>query len=145
MLPPLDPVSGYLPPGIYDVSWAEILSLCGGTPHRQRLLVGLQAALKNLASAGCSSVLLDGSFVSSKIVPSDFDGAWEIGGVDGSAVDPVLLDFSNQRAAMKAKYGGELFPAHWQAKAGVTYYNFFQQDKNGVPKGVLRIDPRSLP
>jgi hypothetical protein len=65
--------------------------------------------------------------------------------VDPNRLDPVLLDFSNGRAAMKAKYGGEFFPASAMAVAGVLYRDFFQRDRNGVPKGVLQIDLGSLP
>jgi hypothetical protein len=144
MLPPLDPDTGYLPPGIHDGTWDEIERLCGANSHRRSLLKGLRAALDNLAAAGCTCVYVDGSFVSSKDLPGDFDCAWEPSGVDGDLVDPVLLDFSNYRAAMKAKFGGELFPASWEAAPGVVFRDFFQFDRNDVPKGVIRINPRRL-
>ena len=56
----------------------------------------------------------------------------------------MLLSFANRRAAMKAKYGGELFPASFPAAPGLTYRDFFLGDKNGLPKGVVRIDLGSL-
>lgn len=106
---------------------------------------GLLAALKNLAAAGCRSVLLDGSFVSTKDLPGDFDGAWEPQGVDPYKMDVVLLDLSRKRVAMKVKYGGELFPASALAAAGKTYRDFFLTDKNGVAKGIIQIDLGTLP
>ena len=48
-----------------------------------------------------------GSFVSANALPGDSDAAWETAGVDPDRLDPVLLDFSNRRAAMKAKYLGD--------------------------------------
>ena len=60
-------------------------------------------------------------------------------------LDPVLLDFSNRRAAMKAKYLGDLFPASAFAAPGVLYRDFFRTDRNGVEKGVVLIDLGSLP
>lgn len=75
----------------------------------------------------------------------DYDAAWEPRGVDPFRLDPVLLDFNNARAAMKAKYRGELFPASWPAAAGILYRDFFQRDRNGVPKGVVQINLGSLP
>jgi hypothetical protein len=117
----------------------------GTNTHRAGLLGGLLSALRNLLGAGCHQVILDGSFVSEKDLPQDYDAAWETAGVDPSLLDPVLLDFTNSRAAMKAKYGGELFPASAYAAAGVLYRDFFQKDRNGVPKGVLQIDLGSLP
>ena len=62
-------------------------------------------------------------------------------------LDPVLLDWSNRRAAQKAKFGGELFIAESVADPwGTTYLEFFQHDRaTGEPKGILAIDLRSLP
>jgi hypothetical protein len=145
MLPVLDSRTGYLPPGVYQVLWEEVARRFSANSHRARQLSGLLNALQNLAGAGCRAVLLDGSFVSVKDLPGDYDGAWEIHGVDPDLLDPVLLDFNSGRAAMKAKYGGELFPASMQAAPGILYRDFFQRDRNGVPKGVVNIDLGSLP
>jgi len=106
---------------------------------------GLERALKNLAGAGCRIVLLDGSFVSTKHKPKDYDAAWDPVAVDPNKLDPVLLDMKNGRAAMKMKYGGEFFPATAQASAGVRYREFFQSDRNGIVKGVVEIDLTTLP
>lgn len=55
-------------------------------------------------------------------------------------LDPVLLDFSNKRAAQKAKYGGELFISSFIADAqGRTFLDFFQEDRNGNPKGIVEV------
>jgi Family of unknown function (DUF6932) len=144
MIPSLDPSTGYLPPGVHNAPWVEIEPVFGTNSHRMRLVAGLHAALVNLAAAGCQIVLLDGSFISEKTLPKDYDAAWEPLGVDPFKLDPVLLDFDNERAAMKAKYGGEFFPATFLAAAGILYRDFFQKDRNGVPKGVLQIDLGSL-
>ena len=145
MIPAFDPSTGHLPPGIYAVRWSMIGARFGGNSHRIRLLDGLLRALTNLAAAGCREILLDGSFISEKPLPNDYDAAWETLGVDPNRLDPVLLDFSNSRAAMKAKFGGELFPASFEAAPGILYRDFFQRDRNGVPKGILQIDLGSLP
>jgi hypothetical protein len=146
MIPAADPVTGYLPPGVHSALWSAIASRFGGhNGHRARLIGGLHAALRNLAGAGCRSVLLDGSFVSEKELPQDYDGAWDTVGGDPDLLDPVLLDFTNGRAAMKSKYLGELFPAGAMAAPGVLYRDFFMKDRNGVPKGVVQIDLGSLP
>ena len=45
-------------------------------------------------------------------------------------LDPVLLDFSNDRAAQKAKYFGEFFPAQLpEGRSGRTFLEFFQRDR----------------
>lgn len=140
----IDSSTGYLPPGVHPASWTDVVTLCGGNIHREVLLAGLREALLNLRSAGCREVLLDGSFVSSKDLPNDYDGAWEPAGVDPTLIDKVLLTFNDGRKAMKAKYMGELFPASSQAAAGVLYRDFFQKDRNGTAKGVLLIDLGSV-
>jgi hypothetical protein len=130
----LDPFTGYLPPGVHPATWAAVGPRFAGNSHRKYLVNGLEQALRSFAGAGCRTVLLDGSFVSVKALPQDYDAAWEPAGVDPMRLDPVLLDFSRKRAAMKLKYGGEFFPATALAAAGVLYRDFFQKDKNGVPK-----------
>jgi hypothetical protein len=51
------------------------------------------------------------------------------------------MDFSNQRAAQKAEFGGELFPASWAADwQGRPYLEFFQLDRKGRPKGIIAVD-----
>jgi hypothetical protein len=57
------------------------------------------------------------------------------------SLEPLLLDFKNKRAAQKAKYGGELFPAsHTADRQGKTFLEFFQQDRDGNPKGIIQIN-----
>jgi len=134
---------GNLPAGIHQIDdWQEFVAVYAFTPHRQRLAAGLAEALKALRSAGCKTAFIDGSFISSKVVPADFDGCWDIDGVDPDKLDPVLLTFDPGRAAQKAKYGGELFPASFAANsAGDTFLDFFQEDKTtGQPKGIVAID-----
>ena len=109
MLSALDPTTGNLPPGIHEATWSELTAAFGTTPRRLRLLAGLRAALDSLRQAGCQRVYVNGSFVTAKPDPGDFDGCWEAAQVDPSRLDPVLLDFANRRRAQKAKYLGELF------------------------------------
>ena len=105
------------------------------------LLEGLRRALEALQKAGCKRVYIDGSFVTAKVEPLDFDGCWEMDGVDPDNLDPVLLKFANKRAAQKAKYRGEFFLADSDADpAGTRFIEFFQRDKDGNAKGIIAID-----
>lgn len=145
VIPQTDTNTGYLPPGVHTANWCEVVDCFAGNRHRANLTEGLLAACRNLAAAGCRELLLDGSFVTTTTLPGDYDGAWETAGVDPDRVDPVFLDFSQRRAAMKSKYLGDLFPASAYAASGVLYRDFFMTDRNGVEKGVVLIDLRSLP
>ncbi len=91
-----------------------------------------------LARAGCRTVFLDGSFITAKPHPGDFDGIWDLDGVDPTALDPVLLDFDNKRAAQKAKYFGEMFLVQLPHQPGLL--PFFQKEKTtDLPKGIIRL------
>lgn len=107
---------------------------------------GLLAALSSLKRAGCKTAFIDGSFVTAKALPGDYDGCWDVAEVDPTLLDPVLLDFDNGRAAQKTKYLGELFPAQIiEGSSGITFWEFFQRDKNtGALKGIVAINLREL-
>ena len=141
MIPSFDEI-GLLPPGIHWASWDEIIERFGTSIWRLRLATGVRAAIENLKNAGCQTFYVDGSFVTAKEVPNDFDACWEEVGVDPLALDPVLLTFDPGRTTQKAKYLGELFPASVIASEnGFSFLEFFQVDKEtGRPKGIVAID-----
>lgn len=143
MIPPFDE-RGNLPPGIHWATWQEIVDRFGYTPHRQRLLDGLGAALESLRVSGCRAVYIDGSFVTAKEGPADFDACWDDDGVNRALLDPILLRFDNQRRAQKLKYLGELFPARAvEASSRMTFLEYFQFDtRTRLPKGIVALDPR---
>lgn len=145
MIPSFEP-SGNLPPGIHSASWREFAERFGRTAQRRHLLAGLKAALEALRAAGCRAAYIDGSFVTAKESPGDFDGCWETEGVDVERLDPVLLTFDSGRATQKATYGGELFPARLtEGGSGATILEFFQTDKEtGVAKGIIALDLEDL-
>jgi len=146
MIVPFD-TQGNLPPGVHTATWPAFVRRFGTTPHRRRLLAGLHAALAALRAAGCRTAYIDGSFVTAKDIPNDFDACWDIEGVDPALLDPILLTFAHGRAAQKAKYLGELFPAQIsEGGSGSTFLEFFQIDKeSGNPKGIIAIELRRLP
>lgn len=141
MIPPFDE-RGNLPPGIHNASWNEVQARFGGSSRREDLLVGLREALSSLRDAGCKAVYINGSFVTAKEEPADFDACWDAEGVDPDVLDPTLLDFSKGRTAQKERFGGELFPADFAAEpAGTRFLDYFQQDREtGEPKGIITID-----
>lgn len=145
MIPPFTS-AGVLPPGIHPATWEEICARFGGNPRREWLLAGLYRAARALKLAGCTTLYLDGSFVTAKPDPKDFDACWEGTQVVGARLDPVLLDLSGKRLKQKLKYRGELFPAQAEADAlGTLYIDFFQTDKEtGLPKGLIALDLRGF-
>lgn len=138
--------TGYLPPGVHPMTWAKFVSAFGWNNRRRFLLGGMKRALLNLGAAGCASAIVDGSFVSAKDEPSDYDMAFDPSGMTGALIDPVLRRHDDQRKAMKAKYFGDVFP--WGAFACETthaiYRDFFQGDRSGIAKGVVLLEVKHI-
>ena len=136
MLPGFD-ARGQLPPGIHLFRWSEFEAAFGYNDRRQALITGMRMALLNLKQAGCLTAYIDGSFVSQKPDPGDYDGCWDMTNVDTRQVDPVLLDISGKRYPQKLQYGGEMFPV----RLGVddSMLGYFQRDRDGNAKGIAMI------
>lgn len=143
MIPDL--AGDFLPPGIHTADWDEILARFSFSPRRLWLLDGLSLALSELARVGCEQVYLDGSFVTSKAVPGDYDLCWELMNVRLGELDPVFFDLRAPRAKQRAKYRGDLLPNIVEGSSGMPFVEFFQVEKDsGGTKGILVIDPRRI-
>lgn len=134
---------GNFPAGVHCCTWQEARKKLAFNPCRQELFAELQRACKSLKQAGCKRIYIGGSFATSKNTPGDFDVCWDDKDVDFELlekIDPVLLDIDDDCAAQKAKYGGEMFPANTPTFIDDrTHLEFFQQDRNGNPKGIVEI------
>lgn len=131
-----------LPPGIHWASLAEVGLRFAYNERRSWLFEGLAAAVANLAGAGCAAVYVDGSFVTAKPEPDDFDGCWDARGVDPGRLDPVLLNFEPGRLSQKRSFRGEMFIAGAPAGLGRTFLEFFQTEKHtGAAKGIVGVRP----
>lgn len=131
---------GLLPPGVHVAPWPEVIDRFGWTAWRRSLLTGLQSVTDHLGAVGCSRVWLDGSFVTTKERPGDFDIVWDMEGADLKAIDPVLRHLAPPRVAQHAKYGGDILPNVIEGGSGMPFVDFFQQDEEtGDPKGIVEL------
>lgn len=129
-----------LPPGIHEATLDDVAQAFATNARRKTLYDGLVRGCQSLKIAGCSTVYLDGSYITEKISPGDFDVCWDPAGVNPAKLDPVLLDFSKKRNNQKMKYGGEFFPSSAKADGSRTFIDFFQTDReSGNEKGIIRI------
>jgi hypothetical protein len=143
MIPPCDPATGNLPPGIHPARWEEVVVRYGITVWRQELLVRLRRALDALAAAGCRQVYLDGSFVTTKVDPA-LDVAWDSRGVDIArlrATAPALFDTAPPRQEQHNQFGGDYFPAALVVdRRSQAFLDFFQRDRRtGRAKGIVAV------
>jgi hypothetical protein len=127
--------SGYLPPGIWIVSWADFWEQYGYNSRRVNLLSGLMFALKLLVRSNCQTIYIGGSFITSKERPNDIDGCFDGMGIDSSVLDPVFQDLDEQHA----RFGCELRMDFMSAFQG-----FLQKNRDGEPIGIVEIDLRSF-
>jgi hypothetical protein len=127
VIPPFRRITGDLPPGVHMATWPEFVLRYGYNKPRQRLLVGLAQAIKDLRAAGCQRIYVDGSFVTDTPEPGDFDCCWEEANVDASLLPGELLD---------------IFPAHGIADLlGTSFLEYFQLNKNtGKRRGIVAIN-----
>lgn len=130
-----------LPPGIHDASLDEISKRYVINERRKQLFKGLIKGLDVLFKSGCPQIFLDGSYVTAKPYPNDYEVCWDSRYVDPKLLDPVFFDLNNGRANQKKKYLGEYFPAMMiEGMTGRPFLDFFQVDKDtGVRKGIIRL------
>lgn len=122
---------GYLPPGKpYNATWEEFTARFETTANRKVLIDGLYQALVALKTAGCRSVYVNGSFITSKAEPRDWDGCWEMEGVNFNVLDPLIVDEEFHHMKRKKKYLGDLF-LQAPRLPGRNFVSFFQRDRDG--------------
>ena len=134
---------GLLPIGVHVADWSAIKARFGTNSRRRVLLGGFRDASMALAGAGCTRLWLDGSFITDKELPGDYDLCWDWRGVDPSKLDPVLLDFTpSGRTAIQAKYLGDVLINGVERSSGLIFADFFQVSRDGKAKGIVQFDPR---
>lgn len=136
VIPPFDE-RGNLPPGVHLARWTEVLDRFGGNQWRRDLLDRIERVVRDLQRAGCRHVWLDGSFVTDKESPGDFDLCYDLATTDLDLLDSALLD---PRSA-KQIHGGDILPTH----SSLSFLDFFQMDRDGHTKGIVEIDLEGLP
>ncbi|MEO2205036.1 hypothetical protein ABGV42_14985 [Paenibacillus pabuli] len=136
---------GFLPPGIHLTTWEEFEQRYSWSMTRRTQLKGMKKALDEFKRAGCSKIYIDGSFVTGRNHPGDFDALYDLDELIVDSIDKVLIDSSfSGREKQKKNYEGEFFPASAKADPyGNKYLDFFQkQKKNKKPKGIIKIELR---
>ncbi|MBD2196182.1 MULTISPECIES: DUF6932 family protein [Calothrix] len=141
MIPEFDE-NGNLPPGVHFCNWNELKERFGYNLRRRNLINGIEEVLTLLKAARCRTAYLNGSFVTSKLNPQDFDMCWDRDDVDVEYLKKnarLLLNFYNS-AAQKARYGGEIYPSDQPVDESIMSIEFFQRDRQQNQKGIIAIN-----
>lgn len=130
-----------LPTGVYEATMEEVYNRFAINDKRKRLFAGLSAAADNLFGAGSPQIYLDGSYVTAKPEPGDYDALWDRRFVNPDLLDPLFLDLIHGTDAQKEKYLGEFFPsAALESGSMKPFLEFFMTDGvSGSGKGIIKI------
>ena len=142
MIPEFDE-NGNLPRGVHWCEWEEFEERFGTTVPRKNMIKGLKLAMTQLKAAGARTIYIDGSFVTSKDKPNDFDACYDRETVDREylRINAPRLFNHQDRNAQKAKYRGEIFPSDEPVgNYGENSFEFFQSDRGQNKKGIIAID-----
>lgn len=140
--------NGCLVPGVHFMTWDVFYDQFNFSPKRKILLAGLERAIDVFRQCGCVVIYIDGSFVTQKLEPNDYDacweGDWDFVTMNLARLEPLFIDFvdlSTGRKKQKLKYNGEIFPAEFSADSiGTSYLDFFQQIRfSSGKKGIVAI------
>lgn len=131
-----------LPEGIHESSFREVEDVLTFSERRELLFNGLIQGSMALCGAGCSILYLDGSFVTLKVEPGDYDAVWDTQGVNFNILDSVFKENKPPRLSQKNKFLGEYLPTEYIEDGRSTYMiEFFQDIRHSVvKKGILKIN-----
>lgn len=135
---------GNLPPGTYNATLDEIEERYGYTIHRRKLLQGLKLGIRDIEESGCTIIYLDGSFITNKPKPGDYDVCYHSHRIDFSKLEelhPVFFDFDDECKSQKEKYLGEFWPSTYYTDGFHTILDGFKMDiYTRKKKGIIEIN-----
>jgi hypothetical protein len=106
--------------------------------RRRFLFQGLTNVLRILEQANCKKVFLNGSFITRKEEPGDYDLCWEpIGVLPTPELRSLLVMTSSER---RLKFGGDILMRLPQPPFQIDYVDYWQTDVQDNLKGIIRID-----
>ena len=142
MIPDFD-ANGNLPAGIHDSTIDEFQKRFAYNIIRKRLLTGLLKLIADLKAIDCKTIYIDGSYVTAKILPRDIDLCWDERSVDLANAKikmPILFDLDPPREAQHSIYGCDVLLAYdIEFGSKIFFIDFFQLDRDGMPKGIVQI------
>lgn len=137
MIPDFD-TNGNLPPGIHEATIDEVRNRFSTNAPRNRLFILLLEVLSIFRDCGCPEVYLDGSYVTAKVEPADYDLCYEPTGIKAT---PNFYEFLTSKDTRKERYGGDIFPRMPVPPFHFDHVEHWQTDgrNNDVAKGILKI------
>lgn len=130
---------GCLPPGIHVATMEAIRKRFAYNPKRKQLFFRFQSVVAMLASSDCPEVFLNGSFITSKEEPNDYDMCWEPCGIKATKEVRILLQNPQN---LKQQFLGDIRPRIPSPPYQIDLVDHWQTDAGGEAKGIIRINLR---
>ncbi len=137
--------TGYLPEGIHEATLVEVVGKLQFSDKRKKLMSGLMTLIECCISCNVNILYLDGSFVSNKLNPVDYDACYDADCVDKKDVLHRALEsfLHSDSETQKRYFKGEVYYAHSFSGRGnrQTVLDYFQVCKQDylMKKGILKI------
>lgn len=133
---------GLLPPGIHDCSLQDAYDYFCTNDHRRRIWDGLLNFIELMKFYGIDRdyIILDGSFVTDKSIPSDIELVFPVDITDGHYAALCMQFFSYYHNIVKTHLLVDFYP---NLSGGNDFSAFFQYigGKTGMIKG---LNPKDL-
>ena len=138
---------GWLPEGHHAATWQEVALRFGGEAGSRRAAI-LSSLLRwrdaVVAKGMAGLVILDGSFISSKEAPGDFDlfFLYDEAAEALLRTDPEARLLTDHQACQTLGFQGDVFalPASLQKfSPTLSGLDMFDSDRQGTPKGVVEV------
>lgn len=136
---------GKLRRGIHSITWKEFVTQFTYNQKRQELARGVLRAIRLLQKAGCQTIYIGGSYVTTKKRPADVEVLWESSNVDWGRlrrVSPIFFEMTPGSPEQKKRFSSEFYPTEGiETISGLSFFEFFQRDcQKGRRRGLVRID-----
>lgn len=130
-----------MPPGVHTVTLTEVENKFAYNVRRKALSAGLSNVIRILKEANCLEVFLDGSYITTKEEPDDYDLCFEPTDLQPTEELRALLSAKENR---KTEYLGDIFARLPEPPYFFDYVTNWQRDgrNDDVIKGILRIELR---
>jgi len=146
MLIPALNAEGLLPVGLFDCTWSELQARFGafrGSNHRVRLFGRLEELAAAMRVSGLfESLVVDGSFVTGKLVPNDIDLVAVLRPGHDFERDLPMSEYSLvSRALLRRRFGFDVIVAEQDSSLYRTYVEFFSRVREApeLRKGMLLV------
>jgi hypothetical protein len=127
-----------------SLTYEEFVYHFGTNPRRMEQISNALVYFRIFYSCGCKTVYIDGSFISKKKYPEDIDLCFDLTEIDAEKLEKQFPQFFDEKAIGRI-HGAEQCHILFFDKNVQRFYNLLQYDRDGNPKGFVKLNLKDLP